>query len=136
MSVGRIVTVVAAVIEDAGRLLVTRRPEGTHLGGFWEFPGGKTAPAESHAAALEREIREELDAHVEVHELVHATTHDYTDRAVSLFFYRCTMTGEPRAVLGQQMRWVAPHDLADLEFPPADAELIRMLVARSAQNAT
>jgi 8-oxo-dGTP diphosphatase len=69
------VIVVAAVIEDAGRFLVTRRPAGVHLGGLWEFPGGKTTAEESHSAGLLREIREELAVDVDVHELIHATTH-------------------------------------------------------------
>lgn len=128
---GSRVTVVAAVIERAGRLLVTRRPEGTHLAGMWEFPGGKTAPAETHTAALEREIHEELDAAVQVHELLHATTHEYPERTVSLFFYRCSLSGEPRPVLRQQMQWVTPRELEGLQFPPADAELIRLLIAGS-----
>ena len=122
------ITVVAAVIEEDGRLLVTRRPQGVHLAGLWEFPGGKAGRDEDHVSALKREIREELDADVDVHELVHATTHEYPDRAVQLFFYRCNMTGAPRPVLDQQMRWVAPEELETLEFPPADAELIRRLV--------
>ena len=122
------ITVVAAVVEKAGRLLVTRRPDGVHLAGLWEFPGGKTSPGEDHVSALAREIREELDADVDVRELVHTTTHEYPDRAVQLFFYRCTMTGAPRPVLDQEIRWVATEELETLEFPPADGELIRLLV--------
>jgi mutator protein MutT len=127
MSPRTLATVVAAIIQDRGHFLVTRRLEGVHLGGLWEFPGGKTFDEESHETALRREIREELDADVEVQDLIHATTHEYEDRVVHLFFYRCTMTGAPRPLLGQAMRWVAPGDLASLEFPPADAELIRLL---------
>jgi 8-oxo-dGTP diphosphatase len=125
------VTVVAALIEVGGRFLVTRRPGGVHLGGLWEFPGGKTHQAESHGAALRREIREELGADIAVHELVHSTTYEYADRVVSLHFYTCTILGEPRPVLGQEMRWVPAGELGALEFPPADSELIRLLASRS-----
>lgn len=121
------VTVVAAVIEDNGRFLVTRRPAGVHLGGLWEFPGGKTAPAEDHLDGLRREILEELAVDVAVHELIHATTHQYEDRVVSLYFYRCTIEQAPSAALGQEMRWVDARELRMLEFPPADVELIRKL---------
>ena len=76
-----------------------------------------------------REMREELDVGVDVRELVLATRHDYPERSVHLAFYRCGLTGEPRPLLGQEMRWVAARDLRSLEFPPADEELIALLRA-------
>ena len=120
-------TVVAAVIERNDAFLVTRRLEGTHLAGLWEFPGGKIADGESHAEALMREIREELDSDVDVGSLVFETEHDYADRTISLHFYRCTLRGVPRPLLGQEMRWVPRVELQALDFPPADADLIRLL---------
>jgi 8-oxo-dGTP diphosphatase len=126
-----VIVVVAAVIEEGGAYLVTRRPEGAHLAGLWEFPGGKIDPPETHIQALCREIREELDAEVTVGGLVFYTAHDYADRTVTLYFYSCTLTGVPRPVLGQQMRWVPRAELASLEFPPADRELIRRLTEDS-----
>jgi 8-oxo-dGTP diphosphatase len=121
------IVVVAAVIEENGSFLVTRRLEGTHLGGLWEFPGGKIACGETHADALIREIREELDAEVGVGSLIFETTFAYADRQISLYFYRCRLSGSPRPLLGQQMQWVARADLRALDFPPADAELIGLL---------
>jgi mutator protein MutT len=129
----RSIDVVAAVIEQDGRFLVTLRPEGTHLGGCWEFPGGKIAPAESHDDALRREIGEELHADVHVCDLLLSTTCAYEDRTVCVHFYRCTLLGVPQPLLGQQMRWVAPDEMATLPFPRADAELIRRLVLDSAR---
>ncbi len=122
------ITVVAAVILDGGRFLLTRRQEGVHLAGLWEFPGGKIGPGETHAGALKREIREELDADVAVGDLVLETTHAYPDRTVTLHFYWCGLIGTPRPMLGQQMRWVPREELPALGFPPADEELIRMLM--------
>lgn len=119
--------VVAAVIEASERFLVTQRPAGVHLAGMWEFPGGKIDPDEPHAAALRRELREELDVEAEVGERVYHTVHAYGDRTVELHFYRCALKGEPRPQLGQQMRWVPRAELRSLGFPPADAELIEML---------
>ena len=127
-----LVVVVAAVIEEHDRFLVTRRQEGVHLAGMWEFPGGKIDPAETHAAALRREIREELDADVHVHDLVFHTTHAYRDRTIALYFYGCSLDGTPRPRLGQEMRWVARGDLPSLEFPPADEALIRLLTESAA----
>ena len=129
MTAAPAVIVVAAVVEKNDTFLVTRRPQGVHLAGLWEFPGGKIDPEETHAAALKREIREELDADVDVHELILATSHAYPERIVALYFYRCTLEGTPRPLLGQEMRWVHRGELATLGFPPADEELIRRLVA-------
>ena len=121
------ITVVAAVIEEGGRFLVTRRQAGVHLEGYWEFPGGKLDPDETHAEGLRREIREELDADVDVRDLVLSTSHVYPERTVDLAFYRCRLVGTPRPLVGQQMRWVPRAELASLAFPPADEELIRVL---------
>jgi 8-oxo-dGTP diphosphatase len=121
------IVVTAAVIERDGRYLVTRRLRGTHLAGFWEFPGGKCDGDEALAACLEREIAEELDTTVRIGAEIHQVAHEYPERIVDLHFYRCELLGEPRPVLGQEMRWVARNELASLEFPPADAELIAML---------
>jgi len=123
-----VIVVVAAVIEQSGSFLVTRRLEGTHLAGLWEFPGGKIAAGETHAAALAREIREELDADVEVGALLFETQFDYAERRVWLHFYRCVLRGEPKGLLGQEIRWVPRAELETLDFPPADADLIRLLI--------
>jgi 8-oxo-dGTP diphosphatase len=127
------IVVVAAVIERGDRLLVTRRQAGVHLAGLWEFPGGKIDAGETHVEALRREIREELDSDVTVGALVLATTHAYPDKIVTLYFYRCSLLGEPRPLLGQQMRWVERDELPTLGFPPADEELIRVLTRKAAR---
>jgi 8-oxo-dGTP diphosphatase len=121
--------VAAAVIERDGRFLVTRRQEGGHLAGFWEFPGGKQQPGEALRAAMAREIREELAADVTVGDEILQTSHQYDDRHVELHFLQCALLGEPSAALGQEMRWVSREELTTLEFPLADAELIRILTA-------
>jgi 8-oxo-dGTP diphosphatase len=121
------IVVVAAVIERDGRFLLTLRPEGTHLAHHWEFPGGKCHPHETHAEALRRELHEELDIVAEVGDLVHEVSHAYPDRTVALHFYACGFHGEPKGMIGQQVRWVARDELSALPFPAADAELIRVL---------
>jgi len=122
------IVVVAAVIEHDNRFLITRRQHGVHLAGHWEFPGGKVGAGESHAAALRRELLEELDTDVVVNDLVLETAHAYPDRTVTLFFYRCDLLGTPKPILGQEMEWIARSELSSLLFPPADDELIRMLM--------
>ena len=127
------VVVVAAVIEDTHRFLVTRRQPGVHLAGMWEFPGGKIDAAETHEAALRRELREELGVEVDVGEPVYRTQHAYPDRTIALYFYRCTLKGAPRPLLGQEMRWVPRAELQSLGFPPADTELIDLLTKSDAR---
>lgn len=121
--------VVAAVIERDHAFLVTLRQDGAHLAGHWEFPGGKVHPGESHAEALGRELREELDIECDVGALVQSVTHDYPEKTVELHFYRCGYRGEPRPMMGQQMRWVTRAELRRLPFPEADRSLIAALTA-------
>ena len=127
------IVVVAAVIEDTEMFLVTRRQPGVHLAGMWEFPGGKIDPDETHEAALRRELLEELGVEADVGERVHRTLHAYADRSIALYFYRCSLKGTPRPLLGQDMRWVPRAELLSLGFPPADAELIELLTTSDAR---
>ena len=125
----RLIVVTAAVIERNGTFLVTRRPVGVHLEGCWEFPGGKCEDGEPLEACLRREIQEELTTDASVGAQIFEITHDYQDRIIRLHFFACDLLGEPRPALGQEMRWVARADLAALDFPPADGELIQILRA-------
>jgi mutator protein MutT len=121
------IVVVAAVVERGGRLLVTRRLKGTHLAGLWEFPGGKCEPGEAHEACLLRELEEELGVEAAVGPEMLVTEHAYPERTVRLHFRKCHISGEPRAMLGQQVKWIEKRDLAAEDFPAADRQLIRML---------
>jgi len=123
------IVVVAAVIEQDDRFLVTRRPAGTHLAGLWEFPGGKCDPGESHAACLARELREELGVGAEVGAELIVVEHAYPERTVRLHFHACRLTGTPVPLLGQQMRWITRAELAALDVPEADRALIQLLTS-------
>jgi mutator protein MutT len=127
-----VVEVVAAVIERAGMFLITRRPAGSHLAGFWEFPGGKRDPGEPATGALAREIREELGVDASVGEPIATVDWSYPDKPVRISFFRCAISGEPQPLLGQEMAWVAPGALGGYRFPPADAELIARLTSEPA----
>jgi len=121
------IVVTAAVIERDGAFLLTRRLEGTHLAGRWEFPGGKLHAGETLAECLAREIREELDAGIDVGPEILATVHEYPDRSIELRFFRCALTSDAKPTMGQEMRWVARRDLPSVQLPPADDELVRLL---------
>jgi 8-oxo-dGTP diphosphatase len=121
------VTVVAAVVEREGRILLTRRQVGAHLGGLWEFPGGKPERGETLEAALRREMQEELDTDVAVGERMETIEWEYPDKRVNIVFFRCALRGEPRPLEGQEMAWVSREDLPNHDFPPADAALVERL---------
>jgi mutator protein MutT len=121
------ITVAAAVVERAGALLVTRRLEGTHLEGCWEFPGGKCEPGESLHQCLVREIAEELGVDVTPRETLLVTTHTYPDKTVELHFIACELSADPVPQQGQQMQWIDRSRLETLQFPEADAALIALL---------
>jgi len=121
------IVVAAALIERDLHYLVTRRLEGTHLAGLWEFPGGKCQDGESLQQCLRRELMEELGADSIVGDQIYTTAYQYPDRPVALHFFACTLVGDPRPMIGQEMKWVHRDELKRLRFPPADEEIIRLL---------
>jgi 8-oxo-dGTP diphosphatase len=125
-----VVEVTAAVIERGGRVLVTRRDPAKHLGGLWEFPGGKREPGESLEACLARELDEELGVRIRVGQRLTIVPWAYPDRRVLLHFFRCRILPgriEPRE--GQPYRWVTPRELRALPMPPADADVVARLTS-------
>ncbi len=123
------IRVAAGLIFRAGRLLITQRFKDAHLGGLWEFPGGKVEPNEKFEDCLKRELCEELDLEVEVGELIESLTHKYPEKTVHLRFYRCRLhQREPRALGCAAFRWVSAPELQDYAFPAADARLLEKLV--------
>lgn len=124
------VVVTAAIVERDGRWLVARRLKGTHLEGLWEFPGGKIEPGESLEACLVRELAEELGVAGRVLRPRWSTTHDYPATRVELHFFDCEIDGEPKPLLGQELRWVDASELAALPLPEADAGLVALLTGR------
>lgn len=121
--------VVAGVIVDQRGVLVALRRAGTHLGGLWEFPGGKVRPGEGVADALRRELREELGVQAEVGRLLGVIRHAYPDAgSVRLHFHVCRIAaGQPRPLAASELRWVRPSGLKDLNWPSADVALVAWL---------
>ena len=121
------IEVAAAVIERDGRYLITRRLEGTHLAGLWEFPGGKILPGERPADALRRELREEIGVEAAVGELIETVYWRYPEKTVRILFFRCETKGEPCPQERQEMLWVEAGELPAYPFPPADLRLVERL---------
>ena len=151
----RTVIVVAAVVVEGNKVLLTQRKRGTHLAGAWEFPGGKVEPGEDPRAALRRELDEELGIDVSVGEIVDVTFHRYAgqasvqskgpvpridsgvhgaeDKAVLLLFFEATRTphsAEPRARDVAAFRWAGAGELDPAFFPPADVAVLRKVEER------
>ena len=129
------VLVAAAVLVERGRVLVTQRKPEAHLGGAWEFPGGKVQPGEDPREALRRELREELGLDVAVGDVVEVTFHRYPEigRPLLLLFFEATRapgSPEPQALDVAAFAWAGEPDLADLHFPPADIAVLRRVRER------
>jgi len=122
--------VTAGMIYKGGSILIARRPQGYHLAGLWEFPGGKQEPDETLEECLEREILEELDIEVKAKRLFMTVVHEYEKKIVSLHVFECILLGgDPKGLDGQEFKWVRPSELRGYEFPPPDQEVIELLVS-------
>lgn len=120
--------VAAALIRRGGRILITKRPAGSHLSGSWEFPGGKREDGETLEECLEREIREELGVTVRAERLLRRVDHEYEAFSISLHLFLCSEPeGEPTPLGCESLAWVRPEDLDRYPMPPADEELVRRL---------
>ena len=118
---------VGVLIDLDGRFLLTSRPVGKVYAGYWEFPGGKCEPGETHEECLRRELREELGVESRVGDEIIVTEHAYAERTVRLHFRHCTIDGEPRNLIGQELRWVARAELSTTKLPEADRDLVEIL---------
>lgn len=125
-----VVVAVGILLDEQGRVLVTRRAPGAHQGGLWEFPGGKVEEGETLQEALARELREELGLLVEASEPLMVLEHDYGDKQVRLDIQRVTRwSGEPRGLEGQPLAWQRPEQLQDWAFPAANKPILEWLLA-------
>jgi 8-oxo-dGTP diphosphatase len=123
------VQVVCGVIRNPeGAYLACLRPKGKHLGGLWEFPGGKVDPGESPEEALVRELGEELAVVVEITRALSPVVWNYGETTIRLSPFLCgIVSGELQALEHEQVRWVLPEDFDTLTWAPADVPILREL---------
>lgn len=120
--------VAVAVVHRDGLWLVAQRHPDVHLGGLWEFPGGKCEPNESAEAAALRELREECGIEALAERVLPELRHDYGERIIELTPVLCRWTaGEARPLESVQCRWVSLTELHQLEMPAMNAEILHEL---------
>ncbi len=120
------IDVVCGVIENsAGEFLACLRPAGKHLGGLWEFPGGKVDPGESPEAALARELQEELGVKAEVGAPLNPVIWAYPGRTIRLLPFRCRIVdGVPQALEHERLLWCLPGKFSKLAWAEADLPIL------------
>jgi 8-oxo-dGTP diphosphatase len=127
-----VLTVVAALIEHEGKLLVCQRRRGSRFELLWEFPGGKVEPGETLEAALVRELQEELGVKATIGPEVHRLRHQYATTGVPfelVFFAGSTAPGDVRNLEFERIEWRDLKSLPELKFLEADRDLIAKLAS-------
>ena len=123
----RRIEVVAAIIQDdSGRIFVTQRGYGDWKD-WWEFPGGKMETGETPQQALKREIHEELDAEIEVGDLLKTIDYDYPQFHLTMHCFICRLNGEVKLLEHEAAKWLRPKELNLVKWLPADEEIINEL---------
>ena len=125
---GNTVKVAAGLVFKNDELLISKRPESVHLGGLWEFPGGKLEIGETYEDCVIREIYEELGIEVKVDYIFEEVLHQYGEITVFIKFFICNLQrGEPKKIQCSDFVWVKRNDLGIYDFPSADIKIINRL---------
>jgi 8-oxo-dGTP diphosphatase len=120
-----LIVVAAAVIRHEGRVLLTRRMEGAHLAGMWEFPGGKVEDGEDPEVTVVRECREECGIEIAPSDILDVTFHRYPKKDVLLLFYACRLvSGEVQHVGVADHVWARPSEIRSYPLPPPDERVV------------
>lgn len=127
-TMSKVVHVAVGVIVSGEQVFLTKRADDVHQGGKWEFPGGKVEPDEGVAAALHRELQEEIGIDVLSCIPLIDLTHDYGDKIVRLeTFIVDNFQGEPSAQEGQEEAWFEINNIGNLNFPKANVAIVEAL---------
>ena len=125
----RTIRVVAAVIEQGGRYLITQRRPTAVLPLLWEFPGGRVEDSETDAAALKREVKHRLGVEIEAGQLISFVSHPYEKYVVDLYLYECHIVGGDLASLAvHAYKWVTSAEFDQYPFTPADEASMNKLL--------
>jgi 8-oxo-dGTP diphosphatase len=120
--------VTAGILEENGLVLIARRKPGKHMGGKWEFPGGKIEPGETPEASLARELAEELDVRASIGKLLCSASYEGDGVSLELLVYKVEkFSGTPVLREHQELRWVAPSDLGSYDLADSDRTVVKAL---------
>ncbi len=123
---GSIIQVAAGIIWKQDKFLLTKRPAGSHLGGLWEFPGGKIKTGENPADALIREVKEEIGINIEVKYEFIRVYHEYPEKNVELIVFQAKLEdGDPQLIEIADFRWISPGEIGNFELPDADKKIFK-----------
>ena len=124
--------VVAALIWDQGKFMICQRPAHKARGLLWEFVGGKTEPGETLEEALIRECREDLGITVSVGNIFTQVVHEYPDILIRLTLFNCTVAqGTPKLLEHNDLKWIAPAEIPNFDFCPADKDILALIRQRA-----
>jgi len=122
------IKVTAAIIKRAGKILIAKRKMGKHLGGLWEFPGGKIEDGESPEECLERELKEELGINTKVGNFVTSNIYTYKRMTINLMAYNTEfISGDLILEQHDEIQWVTIPEMSNFKFAPADIPIIEEL---------
>ena len=125
------VDVVAALVVEDGKFMICQRPAHKARGLLWEFVGGKVEPGETKAQALVRECREEIGVTVVPAEVYMEVDHVYPDISIHLTLFRSTIPhGRPQRLEHADIRFIAPSEIPQYDFCPADASILERIVEK------
>jgi 8-oxo-dGTP diphosphatase len=124
------IEVVAAVIIDGGKVFATQRGYGTYKD-WWEFPGGKIEAGETREAALVREIREELNTEITIHDPIDTIQWDYPDFHLVMHCFQCSIrAGELTLNEHEAARWLTAETIHEVNWLPADVQILEKIATR------
>ena len=128
----RTIRVVAAVLDQGGKYLITQRRPTAVLPLMWEFPGGRVEEGETDVSALKREVKHRLGAEIECGKLISFVSHPYEHYVVDLFLYECALVGVGDDALKAKnvhaFKWVTSADFDQYPFTPADEASMNKLL--------
>ena len=123
------IKVTAAIIKEKGKILIARRKQTKHLGGLWEFPGGKIEKGETPEECLSRELNEEFGIKVEVGEFILSNIHKYDRGTINLMaFHTNYLSGTFNLIDHDKIKWIDYNEISKFDFAPADIPIVKYLI--------